>query len=351
MRHSASNIPSLDGIRAVSIIIVFLSHAGVSELIPGGFGVTVFFFLSGFLITTLLTREQDRHGTIALKAFYLRRIVRLAPPILITLAAATALVLAGLAEGDLSVPTFLSQIFFFTNYHMLTPDAGSSVDGLAVLWSLSVEEHFYIIWPILFIAIARGLIGIRGILVLLVAILVWRYVRMAVLGDGEWTIYISTDTRFDSLLYGCLLALMIWRGHAARVFPDELPTRMALIGGALTALMISFLVRDEAFRSIFRYSVQGIALMPLFYYAVFRPGDLPFRPLNWAPLRMVGIWSYTIYLCHYVIIQALAQAGVGQLGDPLFVGLSAALSCGFAALVYRLAEQPLKPLRARLTGH
>ncbi len=347
----SAQIPSLDGIRAVSIAIVFLAHSGASDLIPGGFGVTVFFFLSGFLITTLLAREQDRHGAISLRAFYLRRVLRLLPPVLIVLAAATALVLGGLVEGDLSIPTFLSQIFFYYNYHAQMPGVGTSVNGLGILWSLSVEEHFYLVWPVLFIAIARGWIGIGGVLVLLAGILAWRYVRMAVLGADEWTLYISTDTRFDSLLYGCLLALMVWRGHAARVFPQAFAARAILIGGALVVLLATFVIRDDAFRSTFRYTVQGIALMPLFYYAVHRPRDLVFRPLNWAPLRMVGLWSYTIYLCHFVIIEALVHTGFGQIGDARLIGLSAVLSCGFAALVYHVVEQPMKPLRAQLSGH
>lgn len=350
-RMSGAYIPSLDGLRAVSIILVLLAHAGLSEVIPGGFGVTVFFFLSGFLITTLMTREQDRHGAVSLRAFYLRRVLRLGPPILITMAAATLLVLAGLAQGDLSPVAYLSQLFFVYNYYSLTPGAESSVAGLGVLWSLSVEEHFYLVWPVMFIGIARGWFGFRAILVLLVVILLWRVVRVFAFGDGEWEIYISTDTRFDSLLYGCLLALLIWRGQAGRLFPDAPQVRLPLIAAALAVLVVTFVVRDEAFRSTLRYTLQGIALMPLFHYAVQRPQDPIFAPLNWAPVRMIGVWSYTIYLCHFVIIHALAYNGVTQIGEPAMMGLSAVLSCAFAAAVYRFAEQPLKPLRARLTGH
>lgn len=350
-RETTSYIPSLDGLRAVSITLVLLAHAGVSDLIPGGFGVTVFFFLSGFLITTLMTREQDRHGSVALRAFYLRRVVRLGPPILVTMVAATALALAGLAEGDLSPAAYLSQLFFVYNYYALSDGAASSVAGLEILWSLSVEEHFYLVWPVLFIGIARGWFGLRAVLALLVAILVWRAVRVFAFGHDEWEIYISTDTRFDSLLYGCLLALLVWRGEADRLFPDTPLVRLPLIAAALAVILATFLVRDEVFRSTLRYTLQGIALMPLFHYAVRRPQDLIFQPLNWAPVRMIGVWSYTIYLCHFVIIHALAHTGVARIGDPAMLVLSVALSCAFAAAVHRFAEQPLKPLRSRLTGH
>lgn len=166
-------IPSLDGLRALSITLVLLAHTGASKLIPGGFGVTIFFFLSGFLITTLMTREQNRHSAVSLRAFYLRRVLRLGPPILVTMVAATALVLAGLAQGDLSPVAYLSQLFFVYNYYSLTDGAESSVAGLEVLWSLSVEEHFYLVWPVMFIGIARGWFGFRSVLFLLAVILLW----------------------------------------------------------------------------------------------------------------------------------------------------------------------------------
>ncbi|WP_176556173.1 acyltransferase family protein [Rubellimicrobium rubrum] len=215
----SSYIPSLDGLRAASILIVLLSHAGASCLIPGGFGVTVFFFLSGFLITTLLTREHDRYGSIALGAFYLRRLVRLGPPLLACLLLAGVAAMLGLAGADLDRSTLVSQILFYYNYHSLLTGSDEWVNGLGILWSLSVEEHFYLIWPALFIAIGRRWIGLRHLIVLLVALLVWRSFRYFVLGSSEWSIYISTDTRFDSLLYGCVLALMHWRGVAGQVFP------------------------------------------------------------------------------------------------------------------------------------
>jgi peptidoglycan/LPS O-acetylase OafA/YrhL len=346
-----SYIPSLDGLRAVSILIVFLSHAGVSHLIPGGFGVTVFFFLSGYLITTLLTREQDGHGRIAVGAFYLRRALRLGPPMLVTMAAALLLAATGIAAGQMDVSTIISQIFFYYNYHALYTEAGNSVEGLGILWSLAVEEHFYLIWPAIFVALARCWIGIRTITALLIVILAWRAVRFFVFGDEEWLIYISTDTRLDSLLYGCLLALLIWRGKVDRLFPAAAPIRLALLALAGAALVATFIIRDDAFRSTLRYSVQGLALMPIFHYAVTRPDDLMFRPLNWAPMRRLGLWSYTIYLAHFVIIEATTRHGIGHHGDLVPILLAAALSVGYAAAVYHWLEKPLRPLRQRLTGH
>jgi peptidoglycan/LPS O-acetylase OafA/YrhL len=347
-KGSAGYIPSLDGLRAISIAMVFLGHADVSKLIPAGFGVTVFFFLSGYLITTLLVREHEAHGSIALKAFYLRRALRLGPPLLVTLAFGALLVLVGLAGGDLAPDVFLSQIFFFYNYYSLVVD-DSSVRGFAVLWSLSVEEHFYLVYPLLFIAFARGRLGVRGIFVLCLAVLAWRCVRVFALGSSELAITQSTDTRFDSMLFGCLLALVEARGLARKWLPDR--TLYLTLGAGLALLAATFLVREEEFRLTLRYTLQGIALMPIFYFAVNRADLWFFRPLNWKPVRRIGQYSYTLYLVHYVIIAALTRNGMDMGNSLVFVPVAAVLCLLYAALVHEFAEKPFKPLRERLTGH
>jgi peptidoglycan/LPS O-acetylase OafA/YrhL len=346
-----SHIPSLDGLRAVSIALVFASHVGFGHIVPGGFGVTIFFFLSGYLITTLLTREWDNYGTIAQKEFYLRRIVRLGPPIVLTLCVSLLLALVGLAEGRAHLMTIISQLLFFYNYFSLYAADQATVDGLGILWSLAVEEHFYLIWPTLFIVLVSRAFELRYLAALLLAVLIWRGIRFYVFGTDEWVIYISTDTRLDSLLYGCLLAMMAWRGHADRLFGRALVTRLLWLGAAGVVLVLCFLIRDDAFRSVPRYTLQGLALMPIFHYAVTRPSDLWFQPLNWLAVRRIGQWSFTIYLIHFVIIKALVFNGFGQLGDPHLVVVSAVLSIAFAAATYRWLEKPLHPLRRRLTGH
>ena len=117
----------------------------------------------------------------------------------------------------------MRYIFFFYNYYSLLGDSGSSINGLGILWSLAVEEHFYLIWPLIFVAIARGWAGVFHLIALLGAILLWRYIRVFVFDTPEWPIYVSTDSGFDSLLYGCLLALEAWRGLSDRIFRRALP--------------------------------------------------------------------------------------------------------------------------------
>lgn len=348
---TSSYIPSLDGLRAISILIVFIAHVGFSHIVPGGFGVTVFFFLSGYLITTLMTREWDRYGGISQRAFYMRRVLRLGPPIVVTLCIAYGLLALGLAEGKADPMTVISQILFFYNYYSLYgPDAGT-VKGLEILWSLAVEEHFYLIWPTLFILLCARSVRTRWLVVLLVVALLWRCLRYYGFGSYEWIIYISTDTRLDSMLYGCLLAILSWKGQADRLFPAARLPRVLLIAGAFAVLLLCLVIREDGFRSTLRYTLQGLALMPLFHYAVTRPNDLLFRPLNWRFMRKLGMWSYTIYLMHFVIVRALVYNGVADYGEPLLVGLAGLLSLGYGAAVYHFVEKPFQPLRKRLTGH
>ncbi len=357
-----SYIPSLDGIRAIAVGLVFLGHLHFTDLIPGGFGVTVFFFLSGYLITTLLAREFDRDGRIAFKAFYLRRLLRLSPPLLITLAVTFVLYFAGLLKGVFDPSVVFSQIFYYYNYFSLYGGPAPyvtalaegtapihTIAGLDLLWSLAVEEHFYMIWPLVFVIFARNRIRLPHIIGLIILILLWRCVRVFVFGDPEWVIHISTDTRFDMLLFGCLLALFNWRGISPRIFPSGL-AKYAVMGAALAVVLATFLIRDETFRLTLRYTLQGLAMMPLFYYAITHH-DLPiFKPLNWAPVRTIGVYSYTIYLSHFVIMQMLVYQNIAQDGSLKLAVLSSILTLAYSAAMYRWVDVPCHHLRQKVSA-
>ena len=349
---SSGYIPSLDGLRAVSILIVFVSHAGLGHLVPGGFGVTVFFFISGFLITVLLCREFDRFGKISFKAFYVRRALRLMPPLFIALGTATALVVLGFINVKLDTPTLAAQVLFLSNYYQIYGNS-QSIPGLGVLWSLAVEEHFYLIWPMVFLMVARQRIGLRLLAVAAVAFLAWRIIRYSLLGTSDTAIYYLSDTRLDSLLYGCLLALMMWRG-VLPIFNYSAPSllaRNALIAIAIIGILATFVIRDDTFRSTWRYSIQGLALMPIFFFAVTHPNALLFRPLNWRFVRFLGVLSYSIYLVHNVILQMLFERLSGGEETVWAAMLAAGMSVGYAALVYRSVDLPSIRIRELLTGH
>jgi len=348
VKPPAGIIPSLDGLRAVSILIVFAGHAGVSKLVPSGFGVTVFFFLSGYLITRLLMREYDRYARIDFGAFYLRRVVRLGPPLAVVLLVSAALVWLGLADGDMAPIAFLSQIFFFNNYYGIITGLGS-VNGLDLLWSLAVEEHFYLFFPFLFVLIASGRLSVRFLIGLTLAVLAWRFVHFVGFGSPEWVIYRSTDTRIDSILFGCLLALIEPNLLARNPLSDRSVLLVTL--ASVTVLVGVLLIREPMFRATLKYSVQGLALMPIFFLSVHYNKLWFFKPLNWAWMRRLGLYSYTFYLIHYVIIQATIWPKFMPSSSWMFILACFVLSLAFSAAVFEFVEKPLKPLRSRLVGH
>jgi peptidoglycan/LPS O-acetylase OafA/YrhL len=351
-RTAELHIPSLDGIRAVSFFIVFLAHAGLSKAVPGGFGVTVFFFLSGYLITTLLRLEHERSGSISFRRFYLRRALRILPPFYVVLALALAGFLAGWVAGPVTPGAAAAQALHVANYWTIFRGEPGIAMGTGVYWSLAVEEHFYLLFPLLFLALRRLVREpAREALVLWTlsaAILAWRCVLVFHFHSAENRTYMASDTRFDSLLYGCALA--IW-GNPVLDGPSRLPEpvwKRGLVPGAVAALLFTFVYRQPAFRETFRYTIQGIALTVLFIAAIRFPRWGAFRLLNHPRVAFVGVLSYSLYLVHHVVLGALARS---LDLNPVLRGAAALLvSLALAYAIHRAIERPCARLRRRLGG-
>jgi peptidoglycan/LPS O-acetylase OafA/YrhL len=349
-------IPSLDGFRAISVLIVVVAHAGI-EAVPGGLGVTVFFFLSGYLISTLMLDEYEKTGRIDIPKFYARRVFRLMPPLLITLAIACALTWAGLDSGGITAAGIASQLLYFANYYIIFFDPGNTIpDGTGVLWSLAVEEHFYIFYP-LFLTLLLGnasAVRLRTIAVLLgivcIAVLAWR-IHLAHPGFRWERTYFASDTRIDSIIYGCILAILknpvrdLYRAGAASA--DTMSAgQWALLAAAVGLLLLTLVYRDVTFRETYRYSLQGLALMPIFYFAVRFSGNPLFRHLN-SPLAVtLGTYSYAIYLIHLVIVWTITTNAPAIAATPYMV-LPAVLlvSVAYAAVIDRFVDPYFKQLR------
>lgn len=331
-------IPSLNGIRAVSVLIVMAAHAGYGEIIPGGFGVTVFFFLSGYLITSLLFNEYDHTGSIGIRNFYIRRFLRLFPPLFLTLAIAYLLVFINVLPGGITLYGVLSQIFYFANYYAIFVDFGGKIpEGTVILWSLAVEEHFYIFYPVVLLALTgfglrRREIGYVFAFVC-VAVLLWRIYLSLQPGFHPARTYFGTDTRIDSILYGALLAL--WSNPMDRLAERGRMSgaQWLLVAGALCILVFTFVYRDETFRQTFRYSLQGLALYPLFYCAVRFHENFVFRPLNWTWVSRIGVWSYSIYLMHFIVIQLMIAQWSAVADKPFILFLASFVVCVFYAVL------------------
>jgi peptidoglycan/LPS O-acetylase OafA/YrhL len=348
----ATPIPSLDGLRAVAVLTVLtahvLEHAEVTNVFPGSFGVTIFFFLSGYLITTLMRLEHEQTGKVSFRQFYLRRALRILPPFYLVLCLATLATALGWLPNTLDPRAVLAQALHLTNYYIV--DHGwwyGIAPGTFIFWSLAVEEHFYLVFPWLFALLLQLKTRKQQawtLLALAFAALLWRCVLVFAFGATKNRIYPATDTRFDSLLFGCALAL--WGNPA--LDPTRLSARTwqrVLLPLALAGLAVSFVLRAPWFLETFRYSLQGLCLFPVYVVAVRYPAWGAMRALNAPFMKWLGRISYSLYLVHPILLEALTNHLT--LPAPVLFVAGYGLCIGVAALLYESVERPLGRLRQR----
>jgi peptidoglycan/LPS O-acetylase OafA/YrhL len=350
MHGKNSSIPSLDGIRAVSVALVFFSHNGLGNIVPGGLGVTIFFVLSGYLITTLMRTEHAAQGTVSLRAFYLRRFLRLMPPLLVVTAMSVVLSLSLHLGGTAFTWTGLTSVLlYFSNYFIIFHGAQDQPPGLGVTWSLAVEEHYYLLFPplaLLLLRFRRALAPSVLLGALCLGLLAWRC-WLALHGAAEERIGMGSDTRVDAILIGCLLALTRNPWLEPPIAGAPRAGELMLAGACLALLLGTLLWRDEFFRQTLRYTLQSLSIAGLLYLAVARPAVVPIRWLNSRPLIYLGTVSYTIYLAHYVML-LLAEQLLDGFSKPIIAVVTAATTLCIAELMRRYVEAPFAVLRRRL---
>jgi peptidoglycan/LPS O-acetylase OafA/YrhL len=346
-------IPSLDGLRAISVLIVVLGHSGLQAVVPAGLGVTIFFFLSGYLISTLMLAEHARTGGLNILSFYARRGFRLMPPLVVSLAIAYGLTYFGLLAGGITAKGLAAQLLYFANYYGLFFDPGNTIpEGTGILWSLAVEEHFYIFYPLLMTLMLGSPLRPRTIAALLgivcLAVLAWRFHLVQAPGFFPDRTYYGSDTRIDSIVYGCILALVMNPVRQPRQPGSMSLAQWALLATAAGAMLVTLLYRDPTFRETARYSLQGLALMPIFYFAIRFSGNPLFRYLNSPWAVTLGTYSYAIYLIHYVIIGVITKNIPVVATKPLILfPLALLASIAYAAAIERLVEPYFRQLRRK----
>jgi peptidoglycan/LPS O-acetylase OafA/YrhL len=236
-----------------------------------------------------------------------------------------------------------------------------------VYWSLAVEEHFYLAFPWLFLILQRWLPQRNGAQAALLfglcgLILCWRLALLTLWHVTSNRLFMGSDTRVDSILFGCALALFgnpmfdDWRGSRTLWCWLLLPLGLAM-------LAFTFIFRAEWFREATRYSLQGLALIPVFVAAIRYPEWGPMRVLNWRVVRRVGVLSYSLYLCHQVILFGLVNV-FPSTGRFVISLVALGLSLAIAELIQRFVEKPsgrarrrfvttawLKPPRVRPATH
>ena len=342
MPAAAGRVPGLDGLRAVSVVLVLGSHF-LSVRIPGALGVYVFFVISGFLITRLLFAERKTTGGISLPKFYLRRIVRLYPVVLAFTAGIFILQLAMGRRFDWAEA--FSALFYFANYFFVVAKSGQLFD---VFWSLSVEEHFYLLLPGLMVLLRSPRLILAAMAVVCGACLAIRLGTAAAhpeLLATRWFTY-RTECRLDSLAFGVALACLCELDRGRRLLLRLATPAWCALG--LVATIGCLLLRDPYFRETLRYSIQGAAIVLVLNYVLFGAGRAA-SVLERRPFVIVGLLSYSLYLWHYFAAHVL-DAAAPHTPHLIRAAILFPVSFVLATVSYYGLERPLIGLRGRLQG-
>ena len=359
----ASRLSGLDGLRAIAVIGVLIFHAGVTHLTGGFLGVDLFFVISGFLITWLLIAERQRHGRIRLGRFYLRRARRLLPA-LVTMLVATTIFMAIFFRGDLAEARgdigaaggYFSNWWYVLHHRSYFVAAGRQ-PPLQHLWSLAVEEQFYLVWPLLLIILLAVRVRLRWVFAVATVGAVasaWWMRTLAIRGNVPFDtdsarLYYGTDTHASALLLGAagaavMAALAQRRSRTGREVSSATTLLADLAGLAALAGVVWMMhsrtsVSPELFRRGF-FVFAAIALVAV--VTVSLPGSLLGAVLDVAPLRWVGTRSYGLYLWHWPVF-VYSRPGLdwqlfGWKAFAVRIGVTAALT----ELTYQLVERPIR---------
>lgn len=308
--------------------------------------MTVFFVLSGYLITTLLRIEFDKTETVSISRFYVRRVFRILPLFYAVLGCTALLTLVvGLGQGSLDFGATAAQFGHITNYWSIFNPRHPVMEGTGVFWSLAVEEHFYLLFPLAFVLMNRARLDRRTqgwiIGAACLAVLIWRIVLVHAIKASIDRTYLASDTRIDSILIGCGVALVCNPVLDQLASPKVLAQRAMIGVGVIFATLV---FRSDSFRETFRYSLQSLAIAAVLVFVVAVPGSYAGRLLNRPLLIWFGKISYGFYLVHYVILLETFR----HIGRTLGVPIALALSTIVALLLQRIVERPAQRLRNRV---
>lgn len=336
--------PALDGVRGFAVLWVIGFHYNIPLGRDGLFGVDIFFVLSGFLITVLLMEEWELNRHIQLSHFYFRRILRLFPALV-----AMLIVLSKVAPKEY----LFSTLFYFTNWVKalhLQPDSLY----LDHAWSLSIEEQFYIVWPItLFVLLRKQFLKkylflvplLLGLFSALARILYWNATQ-------DWfRVYMGTDLHADGLLIGSAFGIMTFYGFLPDFSRHKLVVELVTL---LTALLLVFLLIEKQLTQSFvpLYGNFGVSIGTIVIISrlVNYPSTLAVKIFSFAPLVKIGVISYGLYLWHAPIGVIVDRANFALEPSKLVV-VKVLITFLTAGLSYWLVEKPFLKLKNRFISN
>jgi len=331
-------IDSLDGLRTLAVLLVFVGHVDQRHL-PGGYvGVEVFFVISGYLITSLLLREHARTGRISLGRFYLRRLLRLWPALLLLVVIVTPIAIYD--HIGTPVPDGVAALLYVTDFWA---NIGDHISLVLHTWSLAVEEQFYLVWPVLLaVALKRGVRGWRLFSLLGAAVIAGILVTLWSAHLHLPLIQYFPNAHIAELFSGVALALA---GHETGRLPAMLrpATGTAAAACGLVALGVFEVFVPARW---WAWPLATLAAWPIVaHLALHERGALP-RVFSSRPMVWLGRRSYGFYLWHYAIVELLLRSMPG-----LEAGILAfALTLLAAAVSFQFWEQPFLRIKDRLAA-
>lgn len=349
------HVPFLDGLRGIAILVVLAVNTGLPHASGWFIGVDIFFVLSGFLITSLLLYEWKEIGGIRLKNFYVRRVLRLFPALVALLAVLCtyAVFFQTPAEASITYRGSFVTLFYAANWVQAFNPVGFT-GALGHAWSLSVEEQFYLLWPLALVLIMRSRLSSRKVIGILVTSIVLSALWRAFLwneGAHYVRVYCGLDTRADALLTGCLACVLLASGSVRASRPPAFLKLASFFAVGLLIVVGTIATYESGYLYNGVLTLVGLATAILIISLVCFPRGMLAKALSHPVLRWIGQISYGMYLWHFPVFQILAMRKFEQFHVPAFAVhlLRACVVIALASASYYILEKPFLSLKKRFS--